>query len=44
VLREGGLPDAGRSPAGPFLTWLFPLLTCGAIRFYRVTGTKAGKF
>jgi SAM-dependent methyltransferase len=40
VLREGGLSDARRSPAGLFLTWLFPLLTCGAICFFRVTGTK----
>jgi arsenite methyltransferase len=40
VLRECGLSDARRSPAGWFLTWLFPLLTCGAISFFRVTGTK----
>lgn len=40
VLRESGLHDCRRSPVGLFLTWLFPLLTCGAIRFYRVTGRK----
>jgi arsenite methyltransferase len=40
VLGENGLSDARRSPVGLFLTWLFPLLTCGAIRFFRVTGTK----
>jgi SAM-dependent methyltransferase len=40
VLRQCGLPDARRSPAGPFLTWLFPVLTCGAVRVYRVTGNK----
>jgi ubiquinone/menaquinone biosynthesis C-methylase UbiE len=41
VLRQCGLTDTRRAGAGPFLTWLFPLLTCGAIRFYRVTGSKA---
>jgi arsenite methyltransferase len=41
VLRENGLPEARRSAVGWFLTWIFPLLTCGAIRFYRVTGTKS---
>jgi SAM-dependent methyltransferase len=40
VLRQCGLPEARRSPVGVLLTWLFPLLTCGAICFYRVTGTK----
>jgi arsenite methyltransferase len=40
VLRQCGLTDARRTPVGLFLTWLFPVLTCGAIRFYRVTGTK----
>jgi SAM-dependent methyltransferase len=40
VLRECGLPDARRTPVGLFLTWLFPLLTWGAVRFYRVTGKK----
>jgi arsenite methyltransferase len=40
VLRQCGLPDARRAPVGFFLTWLFPLLTCGAICFFRVTGTK----
>lgn len=40
VLRQCGLPDARRMPAGFFLTWLFPLLTCGAISFFRVTGTR----
>jgi ubiquinone/menaquinone biosynthesis C-methylase UbiE len=40
VLRECGLADACRLPAGFFFTWLFPLLTCGAVRFYRVTGNK----
>jgi SAM-dependent methyltransferase len=41
VLRQSGLADARRRPAGLLLTWLFPLLTWGAVRFYRVTGTKA---
>lgn len=40
VLRQCGLSDARRSPVGLFLTWLFPLLTCGAISFFRVTATK----
>jgi arsenite methyltransferase len=40
VLRQGGLADARRLRASLFLTWLFPLLTCGSLRFYRVTGTK----
>jgi ubiquinone/menaquinone biosynthesis C-methylase UbiE len=40
VLRQCGLADACRIPAGFVFTWLFPLLTCGAVRFYRVTGTK----
>lgn len=40
VLRQCGLSDARRMRANLFLTWLFPLLTCGAIRFYRVTGRK----
>lgn len=40
VLRECGLADARRVPVGFFLTWLFPCLTCGAICFFRVTGTK----
>lgn len=40
ILRQSGLPDARRASVGFFLTWLFPLLTCGAIRFYRVMGTK----
>jgi SAM-dependent methyltransferase len=40
VLRQCSLSDARRLRANPFLTWLFPLLTCGAIRFYRVTGSK----
>lgn len=40
VLRECGLADARRAPVGFFLTWLFPCLTCGAISFFRVTGTK----
>jgi arsenite methyltransferase len=43
VLRQCGLPDARRSPAGLFLTWLFPLCTCGAICFFRVTGRKAAE-
>lgn len=43
VLRQSGLADARRLRVSPFLTWLFPLLTCGAIRFYRVTGTKAAR-
>ncbi|HEY7313633.1 MAG TPA: class I SAM-dependent methyltransferase [Gemmataceae bacterium] len=43
VLRQGGLPDARRSPAGLFLTWLFPLCTCGAICFFRVTGKKSAE-
>jgi SAM-dependent methyltransferase len=40
VLRQCGLGDARRERVGLFLTWLFPLLTCGAVRFYRVTGKK----
>lgn len=40
VLRQCGLADARREGVGFFLTWLFPLLTCGAIRFYRVMGRK----
>ena len=40
VLRDCGLTDARRVPVGFFLTWLFPCLTCGAICFFRVTGTK----
>jgi SAM-dependent methyltransferase len=40
VLRQCGLPDARRLPAGPFLTWLFPILTCGAVHVFRVTGRK----
>ncbi len=40
VLRECGLPDARRGRAGIFLTGLFPVLTCGAIRFYQVIGRK----
>jgi len=40
VLRQCGLADARRLPTGFFFTWLFPLLTCGAVRFYRVTGSK----
>src|SRR6185437_14623413 len=43
VLRQCGLPDARRSRVGLFLTWLFPLFTCGAVRFYRVTGRKASE-
>jgi arsenite methyltransferase len=41
VLRQCGLSDTRRAPAGLFLTWVFPLLTCGAICFFRVMGTKA---
>jgi arsenite methyltransferase len=40
VLRGCGLLDSRRAPVGIFLTWLFPLLTCGAICFFRVTGRK----
>lgn len=40
VLQQNGLPEARRSAVGFFFTWIFPLLTCGAIRFYRVVGTK----
>jgi SAM-dependent methyltransferase len=40
VLRECGLADARRAPVGIFLTWLFPILTWGAICFFRVTGTR----
>lgn len=40
VLRQCGLSDARRMPVGLFLTWLFPLLTCGAISFFRVAATK----
>jgi SAM-dependent methyltransferase len=43
VLRQCGLPDARRTSVGLFLTWFFPILTGGAARFYRVTGTKEGK-
>src|SRR5262245_12444162 len=43
VLRQCGLADARRLPAGFFFTWLFPLLTWGAVRFYRVTGNKGGR-
>jgi arsenite methyltransferase len=41
VLRERGLADARRSSVGVFLTWLFPLLTWGAVCFFRVTGQKS---
>jgi SAM-dependent methyltransferase len=41
VLRQCGLADSRRSPVGFFLTWLFPLLTCGAISFFRVTARKS---
>jgi len=41
VLRQCGLPDARRLRAGPFLTWLFPLFTCGAVCFHRVAASKA---
>jgi arsenite methyltransferase len=41
VLGQCGLADARRLPAGFFFTWLFPILTCGAVCFYRVTGRKA---
>lgn len=41
ILRQCGLLDSRRSPVGFFLTWLFPLLTWGAIRFFRVTGRKS---
>jgi SAM-dependent methyltransferase len=40
VLRECGLLDTRRARVGFFLTWLFPLLTWGAICFFRVTGRK----
>src|SRR5262249_38523750 len=43
VLRQCGLGEACRLPAGFFFTWLFPLLTCRAVRFYRVArNTGAG--
>jgi arsenite methyltransferase len=40
VLRECGFVDSRRQSAGWFLTVLFPLLSCGAVRFYRVTASK----
>jgi ubiquinone/menaquinone biosynthesis C-methylase UbiE len=39
VLRESGLSDAKRSPAG-FLFWWFAVLTWGSVQFFRVTGKK----
>jgi ubiquinone/menaquinone biosynthesis C-methylase UbiE len=41
-LRQCSLAEACRIPAGFLFTWLFPLLTCGAVRFYRVAGKKEG--
>jgi arsenite methyltransferase len=40
VLRDCGLADAQRQSAGWFLSVLFPLLSCGLVRFYRVTARK----
>jgi arsenite methyltransferase len=40
VLRQCGLVDARRERASPFLTWIFPLLTSGAVCFQRVTASK----
>lgn len=40
VLRDCGLVDAGRQRASWFLSVWFPLLSCGLIRFYRVTAAK----
>ncbi len=40
ALRECGLADSQRQSAGWFLSVLFPLLSCGLVQFYRVTGSK----
>lgn len=40
ALRDCGLNDSRRQRAGWFLSVLFPLLSCGLIRFYRVMGRK----
>ncbi|HEY7330485.1 MAG TPA: class I SAM-dependent methyltransferase [Gemmataceae bacterium] len=40
VLRDCGLVDAQRQSAGWFLSVLFPLLSCGAVYFSRVTARK----
>jgi SAM-dependent methyltransferase len=41
VLNACGLTDARRLPAGPLLSWLFPILTWGVVRLYCVVGRKA---
>ncbi len=43
VLRECGLVDSGRQSAGWFLSVLFPLLSCGAVRICRVTARKPAR-
>jgi arsenite methyltransferase len=40
VLRDCGLVDSRRQSAGWFLSGLFPLLSCGLVRFNRVTARK----
>ncbi len=40
VLRECGLIDSQRQSAGWFLSVLFPLLSCGFVQIYRITGRK----
>jgi arsenite methyltransferase len=40
VLRDCGLIEMRRERPGWFLSLLFPLLSCGLMRFYRVTGMK----
>jgi ubiquinone/menaquinone biosynthesis C-methylase UbiE len=40
VLGDCGLVEARRQTAGWFLSIFFPLVSCGLMRFYRVTATK----
>ncbi len=40
VLGDCGLIDSRRQSAGWFLSVMFPLLSCGLMRFYRVTARK----
>ncbi|HTU93866.1 MAG TPA: class I SAM-dependent methyltransferase [Gemmataceae bacterium] len=40
VLCDCGLVDSRRQRASWFLSMLFPLLSCGLVRFYRVTARK----